>query len=298
MQFRHTAFLLALLGGGCAAETSTTELIETTPAHGKADVATPVAGLRGAVLGTFSGELDPFVVGEACITYVRVALDGDFPAGTYGLVEDFDECTSARAFTGRTGARVFASEADLFAITDADKLAVLGDYAGKPTTYFELTEPLYDYAALGARWHAVADYLNDYQDTASDHHFFVYGFGSSSAGALESDEREQVASSCRVEDPSEYVSSTELSAAQLEEALDDIAISTALASVGTEERTDHGEHFAKIDELVAVLREAASHSSAIVRVSSGGDCQGYWSNTHWVLVGDFGVFSVSLGGGE
>lgn len=99
----------------------------------------PSDGLVGDIVDTFMGEVDPFVIGDACITFVQVYQDGDgeLPPGIYGLVEDLD--TDCNADVHRVGEGVHATMAMLEEIADADKLDELNS-AGTADRFFEISD--------------------------------------------------------------------------------------------------------------------------------------------------------------
>lgn len=108
-------------------------------------ITVPTTGLVGDVVDAFTGEMDPFAVGDVCVTYVRVHREGDgeFAPGLYGLVEELDAGCAAERFERRINSAVSVEKAMLEPVADSDALQVLNDF--QQATYLNLTgsvEPL------------------------------------------------------------------------------------------------------------------------------------------------------------
>lgn len=80
----------------------------------------------GQITEVVTGEIDPFVVGDACIVTVKKD-NGDL----IGLVTDFDACNDFGLEGAYIGRRLAIPASALSLIRDNDRLSVLREFDGK-----------------------------------------------------------------------------------------------------------------------------------------------------------------------
>ncbi len=102
-------------------------------------ITVPSTGLVGDAEDVFMGEMDPFVVGDVCVLFVRVYAEGDgeLAPGLYGLVEDLDTGCAADRFERSIGEAVHA-EGGLDLITNQDQIDALKRFNSE-ANYIEFT---------------------------------------------------------------------------------------------------------------------------------------------------------------
>lgn len=135
---------LALVATGCAAETSASPDLTADDDLTRAECRGPkgeteaACRVEGTVESQIVAEFDPFVVGDACVTFVKVG------ARRYGLVRDVGACPDPDRFARGSvkvsfskGALTLAARerrAEFDALTKTEKLASLYDVRGDQGT--------------------------------------------------------------------------------------------------------------------------------------------------------------------
>lgn len=99
----------------------------------------PADGLVGDIEEKFYGEVDPFVLGDACLVWVRVHQEGDgeLTPGVYGLIPDDDGLCNG-FYSEDAGDPVYVSMSQLDEVTDADVIDAASS-AGSADKWFRMT---------------------------------------------------------------------------------------------------------------------------------------------------------------
>ena len=107
---------------------------EKTPLGGLTD-SVPASPVQGTVDQVFSGEMDPFVVGDVCVTYVQQYDTQQ----VFGLLEDADFCDYGQSYEDALGFAVQVSQSDMLPVTQAEDRE-LQDF--RTAQYFWLDGPM------------------------------------------------------------------------------------------------------------------------------------------------------------
>ncbi len=140
----RSAFLVFLttFAAGCAAETAETAAAPEATAEddltraecrGPKGETEPACRVEGTVEAQVVAEFDPFVVGDACVTFVKVG------ARRYGLVRDVSACPDPDRFASGTAKVSFSKGA--LTLAARERSVVLKRYDGG-ATYYELSGEL------------------------------------------------------------------------------------------------------------------------------------------------------------
>ena len=137
--FHSLPILFAVLVAGCAAEPTSEEAVGETAeealtraqCRGAIGETEPKCRLEGVVESVFSGEMDPFVVGDVCVTFVKVG------SRRYGLVTELgdschDEWNGANVEVSFSkGALDLASRSRSKVLKDYDSSATYYEFSGE-----------------------------------------------------------------------------------------------------------------------------------------------------------------------
>jgi hypothetical protein len=101
--------------------------------------------LEGEYVERFIGEFDPVLIGDTCLTYVRVtAEDGDYAPGLYGIAEDMLDCSIAMSL-GENPQPGMAVSIDTGLFDSVARGEILDELQSfKEATYFEVLDFLRD----------------------------------------------------------------------------------------------------------------------------------------------------------
>lgn len=143
---RYVALTVTMLFGcaGAAPEDSSgdaAEALSRAQCRGARNEADARCRLEGVVERAVAAEFDPFVVGDACVTFVRVGTT------RYGLVTDFDACGDTERYA-TADVRVSFSKGAISLISGARR-RVLTDYDAN-ATYYDFSGELRETTALAA----------------------------------------------------------------------------------------------------------------------------------------------------
>jgi hypothetical protein len=136
-----SSLALAALASGCAADAgaadeeveSAEDALTRAQCRGARGESDPACRVKGTVEKMIVAEMDPFVVGDACVTFVMVG------SRRYGLVRDPAACSSPDRYEG-AGVEVSYSKGALVTLSRA-KVRVLKDYDAN-AVYYGLDGPL------------------------------------------------------------------------------------------------------------------------------------------------------------
>lgn len=138
--FAFAAATLASTAVGCAAETSalvegatTEDDLTRAECRGPKGETEAACRVEGVVERQVTGEMDPFVVGDACVTFVKVG------ARRYGLVQEIDACPNEAMFANGN-VRASFSKGDI-TLASRERSKVLKDFA-PGVTYYEFSGAL------------------------------------------------------------------------------------------------------------------------------------------------------------
>lgn len=135
------AFVLGASSLGCAAQT---EAAGEASATGEDELAsracqtrreTPSCTTTAVIEEVFIGEVDPVVIGDACIVFAREAS-----GRLLGLVEDPGSCMSTPALVGKEGARIRFHRGDVLRISRPSLRNGLRAYRAD-AAYYDLLGP-------------------------------------------------------------------------------------------------------------------------------------------------------------